>query len=207
MEPQYYEQVPQNEVQQYNYYLHDQNFQQFYQQHIQSLPPLQSLPPASDFRKSTIQTYTDYQPRSKNNNLSQGATSPPMKQPFVPIENDNVWTSPVSSPTMNSNSASFGSNSNLSQGKLPSLPSATQLARSSVVMLNPVTEITKQRKFRPAGSLPHNNGHAYAANYQQQQYTQVPPPQMNMYSQQQSTDSLISNKRENTRRMINDMSV
>ncbi len=51
--------------------------------HIKSPPPelpqLQQLPPPSDIRKSTIQTYTDFQPKNKN-----PVNSP--KQPFVPIE-------------------------------------------------------------------------------------------------------------------------
>lgn len=126
---------------------------QQYQPPPQELPPLQQLPPPSDIRKSTIQTYTDYRPRIKNQVV------PNMKQPFVPIENDQVWTSPITSPTMQSQ-ASFGQSQqslpsmNGSLSAAPTVPSATQLSRSSVVMLNPVTEITKQRKFRPAGSLP-----------------------------------------------------
>ncbi|EGV60736.1 hypothetical protein PSN45_001472 [Yamadazyma tenuis] len=199
--------------QQYNYYLQDQSFQQFYQEHVQSLPPLQSLPNPSDIRKSTIQTYTDYQPKSKNNPV----TSPTMKQPFNPIESDNVWTSPASSPVTN-NPPTFETDTYTKS--LASAPSATQLSRSSVVMLNPVTEITKQRKFKPAGSLPsgHRNNHAYAnAGYAQQGYPQQGYPQPG-YPQQQpmhqqhsgqfthehSTDSLIpGGKKSDVRKMMN----
>lgn len=200
--------------QQYNHYLQDQQFQQFYQQHVQSLPPLQSLPHPSDIRQSTIQTYTDYQPRSKG----PGAMSPPMqKQPFNPIDNNDVW-----SPKLN-NQATFGNGENSPNGGQvsPSVPSASQLARSSVVMLNPVTEITKQRKFKPAGSLPtaHNNNHAYAQNYgypqsqqyPQQQYSQQQPmyhqpPNGQMYAHQQnsaSSDLIPGGKKSDVRKMMN----
>ena len=165
------------------------------QQPQRPLPPLQQLRHPSDLRKSTIQTFTDFKPRHKNQNV----TSPPMgKQPFVPIESDGVWTSPISSPAMQSQ-ASFQSHQQQQQNHQQSqngqqdyfsqqnyapqqqqmhhqqqqqqqqqqqphvkaVPSATQLSRSSVVMLNPVTEITKSRKFKPAGSYPSNaNLHA-----------------------------------------------
>lgn len=200
-EPQYennYQYAPQLPPQeQYNYYLQDQNFQQFYQQHVQSLPPLQKLPNPSDFRKSTIQTFTDYHPRTKN--AAPNSASPPGKQPFVPIENDNVWTSPVNSPS-GPQSPVFENGNGM--GKIPSVPSATQLARSSVVMLNPVTEITKQRKFRPAGSIPnvHRNNHAYAngAGYQYQTPNHYNP------NYQQSNDSLVpGGSKEDVRKMMN----
>lgn len=182
---------PQQQVQQYNDLQQDQRFQQFYQQHLQSLLPLQQLRHPSDIRNSTIQTYTDYQPKSMS------ITSPQMKQPFVPIENDSVWSSPVNSPTL-SNNEFFDNNTNMK-----STPSATQLARSSVVMLNPVTEITKQRKFKPAGSLPnvHQNNHAYAnyaTNGMNQQRQHGSPPQL----YQQRSD-LIPNSSDDLRKIVN----
>lgn len=202
--------------QQYTQYLQDQNFQQFYQEHVQSLPPLQSLPHPSDIRKSTIQTYTDYQPRSKNS-----AASPPMKQPFNPIDSNTVW-----SPKMN-NQGTFNSSDTLNQYATqpqlsPTVPSASQMARSSVVMLNPVTEITKQRKFKPAGSLPssHSNNHVYAQNYNQppqnyppQNYNQnyqnynpqMSPPNQQFYANPQDSSSgdLIPEGKGDVRRMMN----
>ncbi|CAH6721956.1 hypothetical protein CLIB1444_07S06238 [[Candida] jaroonii] len=186
-----YDTNPQQEYQQYSNYLQDPNFQQFYQEHIQSLPPLQHLPHPSDIRQSTIQTYTDYQPRSKNT-----MTSPTMKQPFVPIENDNVWTSPVSTPT-STHAPTFENTTSP-----PIVPSATQISRSSVVMLNPVTEITKQRKFKPAGSLPtHANNHAYA-NYAMNNQRNVTPP---MYQKRSnSSRDLIPEGKNDVRRMMTD---
>lgn len=181
-----------DEEQQYNYYLQDQNFQQFYQQHREQNPqfyypqnysqnynspppppavqePMQHLPHPSDIRKSTIQTYTNFQPRTKG----VSATSPPMKQPFNPIENQGVWNQ--TSPTMNSGRFMPPSSNGMSPEGMSSAPSASQLARSSVSMLNPVTEITKQRKFKPAGSLPsaHTNNHIYASyGHQSEMYNQ-----------------------------------
>ncbi|CCE86166.1 Piso0_005821 [Millerozyma farinosa CBS 7064] len=117
------------------------------------LPPLQKLPPPSEIRQSTIQTYTDYRPRAKKmNTINQG-----QKQPFVPIENGDVWSQPSGSPSLNqspfpASQSSYSLNKNSPSGH--TVPSASQLARSSVVMLNPVTEIPKHRKFTPAGSLP-----------------------------------------------------
>ena len=102
VDPQLYQQFQQ---QQYYYYQRQQ--QQLRQQQQQQvpprpLPPLQQLRNPSDLRKSTIQTFTDFRPRAKN----QTVTSPPEgKQPFVPIENDNVWTSPINSPSIQSQSS------------------------------------------------------------------------------------------------------
>lgn len=132
------------------------------------LPPLQQLPTPSEIRKSTIQTYTDYEPRIKNHN-GQGK-----KQPFNPIEDHSIWSSPVSSPgtqvspVFNSQQSVISHGTNMGKH---TVPSATQFSRSSVVMLNPVTEITKQRKFVPAGSLPSiPSGHGlhYSNNHNQE---------------------------------------
>lgn len=151
------------------------------------LPPLQTLPSASDIRKSTIQTYTDFQPRPKGQ-----VTSPTSRQPFNPIENDGVWTSPVTSPqashppTFDGYAPPLASNNSLNQ-----VPSASQMARSSVVMLNPVTEITKLRKFKPAGSLP-SGGVVSPVAYQNAQF------------EAHSNDDLIpGNRKSDLRRMMN----
>ena len=165
VDPNFYHQFQQQQY--YNYYQHEQ--QRRIQQAKKPLPALQKLPNPADFRKSTLQTYTNFKPNLKNQPSSSG------KQPFIPIENDGVWSSPINSPSIQSQ-ASFplqnhNQQRNISDSYFPeqepvqhNVPSATQLSRSSVVMLNPVTEITKQRKFKPAGSVPHS--------YQPQQYGQ-----------------------------------
>lgn len=172
---------------------------QQYQPPPPDLPPLQQLPPPSDIRKSTIQTYTDYRPRTKNQAVPNG------KQPFVPIENDQVWTSPIASPSMQSQS-SFGQSqqslstmtSNLTTAH--TVPSATQLSRSSVVMLNPVTEITKQRKFRPAGSLPSHTQATSLTNrsIQNQQFLNA-----NNGINNSESELIPGNRKSAVRRMMN----
>ncbi|CAK9441176.1 uncharacterized protein LODBEIA_P50450 [Lodderomyces beijingensis] len=199
----YYDQFNQQYQQQYGSPVDPHLYQQFQQQQYnhyfqtqqrkppRPLPPLQNLRNPADLRKSTLQTFTDFVPNVKN----QTVTSPPMgKTPFVPIENDDVWTSPIESPSVQSQ-ASFPQQMHHhlhhqqhqqhhhqqhphhhphhhhqqqqqeyfphQQQQVPPpqtkpVPSASQLARSSVVMLNPVTEITKSRKFKPAGSFPSN---------------------------------------------------
>lgn len=168
-----------------NYY--GQNYSEQYQGPPPELPQLQQLPPPSDIRKSTIQTYTDFHPRNKN-----PVSSP--KQPFVPIENNGVWTSPtLTSPLMQSlgtfgqqlaGSASTYHDAVTQQGIIPS---ATQMSRSSVVMLNPVTEITKLRKFRPAGSLPGS----------------APSPYIPTGFNQSESDLIPNNRKSDVRRMMN----
>lgn len=130
------------------YQLHDQSFLLNYthQSEGADLPPLKSLPHASDIRHSTIETFTDYQPRK--------VSSPTVMTLFNPLDNE-------SSPYVPSQST-FGSPGTPDSELPPSTrkfspsnhPSASQLSRASVVMLNPVTEITSLRKFKPAGSLP-----------------------------------------------------
>lgn len=170
-----------------------------------ALPPLQTLPSASEIRKSTIQTYTDYQPRSKNQVTSPTAG----KQPFNPIENDGVWTSPASSsqPSFHPQQPHGGYAPPLNNGSSSSvIPSPTQVARSSVVMLNPVTEITKQRKFKPAGSLAVNPRAAPSPTMMQSNGS-LPSP--NSYSQSQFNNEsnhdndLIPGSRNDVRRMMN----
>ena len=213
VDPQLYQQYQQ---QQYYYYQQQQQQQLRQQQQMPArpLPPLQQLRNPSDLRKSTLQTFTDFRPRVKN----QTVTSPPQgKQPFVPIENDTVWTSPINSPSIQSQ-ASFPSQQHAyrnqseyfpnqqqhhhhqqqqhpiyqGNGKSNSstaIPSATQVSRSSVVMLNPVTEITKSRKFKPAGSLPSTN----------QLQAQFGHSDLNG----PENDLLPSNRKSDVRRMMN----
>ncbi|KAI5962859.1 hypothetical protein CANMA_003634 [Candida margitis] len=227
VDPQLYQQFQQ---QQYYYYQRQQQQLRQQQRPPRPLPPLQQLRNPSDLRKSTLQTFTDFRPRAKN----QTVMSPPEgKQPFVPIENDNVWTSPINSPSIQSQ-ASFPQpqhnqsdyfhqqqqpqqhpqqhhhqqqqpqqhpqqhhhqhqqhpiyQNNKPNGGMP-VPSATQASRSSVVMLNPVTEITKSRKFRPAGSLPSNN----------QLHAQFGHSDLNG----PENDLLPSNRKSDVRRMMN----
>lgn len=163
----------------YNQYQHYELYQP-----PADLPKLQQLPSASDIRKSTIQTYTDFQPRSKN-----PVNTP--RQPFVPIENVGVWSSPsLLSPQLQS-AGTFGplttSLPTYQEGQSgPTVPSATQMSRSSVVMLNPVTEITKQRTFRPAGSLPGNNSPYIPTGFNQSE-----------------SDLIPNNRKSDVRRMMN----
>lgn len=156
----------------------------------QDLPPLKSLPHPSDFRHSTIETFTDYQPRAK-------ITSPSLKNQhgyFEPTIESN------SSPYMSSQ-GSFASPTSPVMGELPptlrkgsgssAKPSPSQLARTSVVMLNPVSEITPLRKFKPAGSLP--SGVPSQAPYYQ-----------NSDELAHSNDDLIpGNRKSAVRRMMN----
>lgn len=150
--------------QQYQYY--QEHYPHLAQQYpepppemLRELPPLKYLPHASDFRNSTIETFTEYQPRAK-------MVSPSMKHKFNPLETEQ-------SPYMESQT-SFSAPGTPDMGDLPptlrktsagSRPSPTQLSRSSVVMLNPVTEIMSLRTFKPAGSLPSGaprpGNHAY----------------------------------------------
>lgn len=129
-----------------------QQLQQQYQQPPkQDLTPLKSLPNASDIRHSTIETFTDYQRRAK-------LTSPTMRQ------QQGYFDDAIGSPYMSSQGSFPSPQGTPDMGNLPptlrsnsiggSVPSPTQLSRTSVVMLNPVTEITSHRKFKPAGSLP-----------------------------------------------------
>lgn len=211
---QYYQPHPHQQQQQQGSYFPPQQQHQIYHNYNQqpqqpppvALPPLQTLPSASDIRKSTLQTYTNFHPRSKNQ-----VTSPTGgKQPFVPIENDGVWTSPITSPGTASQpafnqpppGAGYVAPLNNS-GASPVIPSATQLARSSVVMLNPVTEITKHRKFKPAGSL--NMG--APSPTMMQSNGSLPSPnsysQPHFNSESNHDNDLIPGNRNDVRRMMN----
>lgn len=113
------------------------------------LPPLRVIPTPSNFRQSTLQTYTDFQGNHRKPINSN-------KLPFVPINNDEVWSSP-SSPINQAPSSINGSLYSLatvnSQGEKPT-PSPSQLKRSSLVMVNPVTEINLKKTHKPAGAVP-----------------------------------------------------
>ncbi|OBA23780.1 hypothetical protein METBIDRAFT_10007 [Metschnikowia bicuspidata var. bicuspidata NRRL YB-4993] len=118
--------------------------------------PLKALPNASDIRNSTIETYTLYEPTTK-------VASPSMRH------QQGYFDAPLASLHMGSQ-ASFATSGlprspyfgelppmlrDASSGQNPgSAPSPSQLSRKSVVMLNPVSEITSLRTFKPAGSLP-----------------------------------------------------
>lgn len=155
----------------------------------QDLPPLKSLPHPSDFRHSTIETFTDYQPRAK-------ISSPSMKNQhnyFEPLADSN------SSPYMSSQ-GSFASPTSPDMGELPPTlrygngisgqPSPSLLARTSVVMLNPVSEITTLRKFKPAGSLPSG-------------VRQAPYYQSNDGLEHSNDDLIPGNRKSAVRRMMN----
>lgn len=152
---------PNNQFAQNEYYAQQQYMQSQNAQNLQigqleqdeapqELRPLKSLPHASDIRNSTIETFTDYQPRAK-------MTLPSLRL-NTQFENGEQTTSPYMS-----SQASFASPTSANTGDLPPMirnnsgqsakPSASQLSRTSVVMLDPVSEITTLRKFKPAGSL------------------------------------------------------
>lgn len=147
---QYYAPPPQQQYQQQPYLPQQQQYQEQGDGEttapLPDLPPLKSLPTASDIRHSTIETFTDYQPRAK-------IQSPSMRNQHGYFEDAS------SSPYMGSQ-VSFGVLPDeglpptLSKADALAKPSPSQLARKSVVMMNPVTEITTLRKFKPAGSLP-----------------------------------------------------
>lgn len=119
--------------------------------------PLKLLPHASDIRNSTLETFTLYQPSLKVSSpsvrLQQGYFDNESSSPRLPLQ-DSFHTG--SSPRLPH------------QGEVPpvirentqsnTVPSPAQLSRTSVVMLNPVSEITALRKFRPAGLLPSGMG-------------------------------------------------
>ncbi|RLV92233.1 hypothetical protein JA1_003294 [Spathaspora sp. JA1] len=97
----------------------------------QRLPPLKPIPNASEIRKSTLETYTNYQPKSSSPQLRHYVSSNDGEL------NDAGYFSPPQqhSPKFNG-----------------PVPSASQVARNSVVMTDPAVEISKSRKFKPAGS-------------------------------------------------------
>lgn len=115
----------------------------------ENLQPLKSLPNASDIRHSTIETFTDYQRRAKlsSPSLKQGNFDDSIGSPYM--SSQASFPSPQGTPDLRELPPTLRTNSNGT-----SVPSPSQLARTSVVMLNPVSEITTLRKFKPAGSLP-----------------------------------------------------
>ena len=93
----------------------DPNIYQAPPQQYQQSPP--NLPPFNNnclhlqiFVNLPFKHTLIIRPRTKNQMVQNG------RQPFVPIENDQVWTSPIASPSMQSQS-SFGQ----SQQSLPSM--------------------------------------------------------------------------------------
>lgn len=107
-----------------------QNFEQQYQPQPQPQPqqlrPLQQIPTALDIRMLTLQTYTDFDPHQRSKRVQAGVQRP-VQQEFDPLEH---------MPASNS----------------PAIPLATQLARSSVAMMNP-TGIQRKATYKPAGAL------------------------------------------------------
>lgn len=147
-----------------------------YDQPPQPLAPLQSLPHPSDFRNSSIETFTNYVPRARLVSASKYDSESSLSTPVTKLQ-----------PT-------FGSPGE--KGIPPALrklsgdvvPSATQLSRTSVVMLNPVSEIGPLRKYKPAGSLPSASG----------------SPSMPNSEWAASNDDLIpGNRKSAVRRMMN----
>lgn len=90
----YYDQ--QYNQQAYQYQQEDPN-QSVYPE--QPLPPLRLLPNASDIRKSTIQTYTDFHPRHKNPMTSQPCRDSRSTPLSTPAAGSRRSTPPCPSPT------------------------------------------------------------------------------------------------------------
>lgn len=89
----------------------------------QTLPTLQNIPNALDIRQLTLQTYTNYGPEQRGKRPQMGAA---VRGEFDPLEH-------------------------LPSQETLETPLATQLARSSVAMMNP-TGITRKKTFKPAGA-------------------------------------------------------
>lgn len=104
--------------------------------------PLKQLKNASDHRMSSIETFTDFEP--KHNRVG-------LPRPGMPSGGDLNWDGSFESPALGATLGVLGSTSNLGQ-----VPSASQLARQLVVMVDPVAGIPYQKGFKPAGSLLQN---------------------------------------------------
>ncbi|PSK39111.1 hypothetical protein C7M61_002424 [Candidozyma pseudohaemuli] len=149
--------------------------QQFQPPPPAELPPLKSLPSASEIRRSTIETFTDYQPRGKGRAHPLGDSSAGSSPQLTQNGSFATLRSPTSEmpPTIREEGGPT--------------PSPHQLQRTSVSLMNPVDEFKSQRKFKPAGSLPRQPSQ---------------PNYMNDY--QQSHDDLIpGNRKSAVRRMMN----
>lgn len=142
----------------------------------EELPPLKSLPSASEIRRSTIETFTDYQPRGKGRAHHNGETSAGSSPYLSQSGSFTTLRSPTSEmpPSIREENGST--------------PSPHQLSRTSVVMLNPVDEFKSQRKFKPAGSLP-------------KQPSQ--PAYLNDNGSQSNDDLIPGNRKSAVRRMMN----
>lgn len=150
-----------------------------HRQHRPELPPLRTLPNASDIRNSTLQTYTDYVPRAK-------MVSPTTNR--IPADPLSGWGSGSQLPLPQSQSqfSVVLQNPNTTMSSTNSNPSATQLSRSSVTMINPVAEFTKQRKFKPAGSP-----------------TILGQPMFGHLMSETDSDLIPGNRKSDVRRMMN----
>lgn len=134
--------MPHQQYQQYGY--EPQNMGPPAPREIPELPPLKTLPSASEIRRSTIETFTDYHPRHK------------------PPPSGNLNGSNASSPQL-STTGSFASLRSPTGESMPTLregddhvssPSPHQLSRTSVVMMNATNQIKSKERYRPAGSVP-----------------------------------------------------
>lgn len=184
---------------QYQYQL-DPNYpvqsDQYGQEYIppSELPPLQKLKNASDIRKSTLQTYTDFEPHLK------GSALVGQKSAFDPVTQPEVWSSPaISQETFAKPNESVAS---LPSSSLGTTPSASQLARQSVVMTNP-TAIPKKTKFRPAGriNVPAPVQQAYGSPYQQHQFDGSNEQFLDVTGS--DSDLIPGNRKSDIRRMMN----
>lgn len=105
------------------------------------LPPLKTLPSASEIRRSTIETFTDYQPKTKPLPSGGQVVSPQMSSSgsFATLRSPITESMP---PTLHEADENAGT------------PSPHQLSRTSVVMLNATNQINPKKGYKPAGSVP-----------------------------------------------------
>ncbi|ODQ78476.1 hypothetical protein BABINDRAFT_84916 [Babjeviella inositovora NRRL Y-12698] len=112
----------------------------------ENLPSLQLLPTPADFRKSTLETFTNFLPKERT-----GSAKPKLGlQPFNPIEHANVW-SPVS-PSVSEFPLTMSMTSGTNPMSEKTLPNPAQLARTSIVMMNSA-EFGQRKAHKPAGAV------------------------------------------------------
>lgn len=143
----------------------------------ENLPPLKSLPSASEIRRSTIETFTDYQPKHKGHKgtLPPGEASAASSPHIAQSGSFTTLKSPMSHDMLYNEDSE-------------ATPSPHQLSRTSVVMLDPVGEFKSQRKFKPAGSLPRQPSQ---------------PGYLNQDLAQSHEDLIPGNRKSAVRRMMN----
>ncbi|KAG7664512.1 uncharacterized protein J8A68_001963 [[Candida] subhashii] len=141
IDPQLYQQV---QKQQYANYIQQQRHMNRPSHRHRHQHSQQQLQPAKIPSRQASREFSPPLDTVPNATAKYRTKSPPIQmRPYMPFDDFQQGTGYYES--------SYDANSPMSP------PSATQVSRNSVVMVNPVTEITKARKFVPAGSLAQNN--------------------------------------------------